>query len=104
MPGERAWFDPLEKGNYNVYPMATKARIVHIGNSRGIRIPKSLLEQSELPEEVEIRSEPGRLVVTAAHETRAGWSKAAEEMRAAGSDRLLEQTTETRFDHDEWEW
>ncbi len=84
--------------------MATKAHIVRIGNSHGIRIPKSLLEQSELPEEVEIHSEPGRLIVTAAHEARAGWSELAAQMGQDGADRLLDQPTETRFERDEWEW
>ena len=84
--------------------MATKTRIVRIGNSQGIRIPKNLLEQSELPEEVEIRSEPGRLIVSAAHEARAGWSEAAKRMRREGGAELLEQPSETYFDRDEWEW
>lgn len=46
--------------------MTTKARIVRIGNSRGIRVPKLLLDQAALPEEVELRAEPGRIVVSAA--------------------------------------
>jgi antitoxin component of MazEF toxin-antitoxin module len=35
--------------------MITKTRIVRIGNSRGIRVPKVLLEQAQLPEEVRWR-------------------------------------------------
>jgi hypothetical protein len=34
-----------------------KARIIRIGNARGIRIPKSLLEQSQLPDDVPSRRE-----------------------------------------------
>ena len=45
--------------------MVTKARSVRIGNSRGIGIPKALLDEAELPEEVELHAEPGRLVVQA---------------------------------------
>jgi antitoxin component of MazEF toxin-antitoxin module len=37
--------------------MTTKTRIVRIGNSRGIRVPKLLLDQAELPDEVELRGE-----------------------------------------------
>lgn len=84
--------------------MATKARIIRIGNSQGIRIPKSILEQSELPEEVEIRVEPGRLVVTAARRPREGWEEAARDMRAENEGGLLDQPAATEFDREEWQW
>jgi antitoxin MazE len=84
--------------------MATKTHIIRIGNSRGLRIPKSLLEQSELPEEVELRAEPGRLIVSGIRRPRAGWSEAARAMRAAGDDELLDEPTATEFDRDDWQW
>jgi len=84
--------------------MATKTRIIQIGNSQGIRIPKSVLEQSELPGEVEIRAEPGRLIVSAARRPRAGWSEAAKGMRAEEEDRLLDAPTATEFDQNDWQW
>src|SRR3989442_4538983 len=40
--------------------MMTKTRIVRIGNSRGIRVPKILLDQAQLPDEVELHAEPDR--------------------------------------------
>lgn len=84
--------------------MATMTRIVRIGNSRGIRIPKALLEQADLPEEVELRAEPGRLVVTAVRFTRVGWAEAARRMHAAGDDALLDPPQSNSFDDGEWEW
>jgi antitoxin MazE len=84
--------------------MGTKTRIVRIGNSRGIRVPKSLLEAAQLPEEVELHAEPGRLVVRAARGPRDGWAAAAETMRARGDDRLLDELTSTRFDVEDWTW
>lgn len=84
--------------------MTTKARIIQIGDSQGIRIPKTLLEESELPEEVEIHAVPGRLIVCAAHRPRAGWSEAAEKMRAEEEDRLLDEPLATTFDLNEWKW
>ncbi len=84
--------------------MGTKTRIVRIGNSQGIRIPKVLLEQAQLPEEVELHAEPGRLVVRAARRPRAGWAEAARVMRERGHDRLLDKPTSTRFEQEEWEW
>jgi antitoxin MazE len=84
--------------------MTTRTRIVRIGNSRGIRVPKLLLEQAHLPEEVELRAEPGRLVVSAARRPRAGWAEAAQEMKARGGSSLLDEPTPTRFDDTEWRW
>lgn len=84
--------------------MATRTRIVQIGNSRGIRIPKALLEAAELPDEVELHAKPGRLVVQAVHVRRSGWAAAAARMRARHEDSLLDQPTATAFDRTEWEW
>ena len=84
--------------------MPTTTRIVRIGNSRGFRVPKVLLDQAELPEEVELRAEPGRLVVTAARVPRAGWADAAEQMHTSGDDGLLDPTRPNSFDEQEWTW
>ena len=84
--------------------MATTTRIVRIGNSRGIRIPKVLLDQAELTEEVELQAEPGRLVVRATGTPRGGWENAARAMRAAGDDDLLGPPIANAFDDQEWEW
>ncbi len=84
--------------------MPVTTRIVRIGNSRGIRVPKVLLEVADLPEEVALEAEAGRLVVTAARATRAGWAEAARRMRAAGDDQLLDPPPANAFDDQEWEW
>jgi antitoxin MazE len=84
--------------------MTTKARIVRIGNSRGIRLPKLLLDQAALPDEVELRAEPGRIVVSAASRPRAGWALKARAMHGHGDDVLLDQPTPTQFDRSEWRW
>ena len=84
--------------------MTTRARIVKIGNSRGIRVPKVLLDQAQLPDEVELHAEPGRLVVQATRRVRAGWAEAARAMRDRGHDAQVDEPTATRFDREEWEW
>jgi antitoxin MazE len=84
--------------------MATRTRIVRIGNSRGIRVPKVLLEEAQLPDEVELHAEPGRLVVQGVRRPRAGWAEAARAMAAARHDGLLDPPSPTRFDGEEWEW
>jgi antitoxin MazE len=84
--------------------MVTRTRIVKIGNSKGIRVPKMLLEHAQLPDEVELEAEHGRLIVRAARGARAGWSDAAKSMRARGDDRLLDASTASQFDDKEWQW
>jgi antitoxin MazE len=84
--------------------MTIKTRIVRIGNSRGIRVPKILLDQAQLPDEVELHAEPGRLVVQGARRPRTGWAEAARAMAEARLDALLDSPLPTRFDREEWEW
>ena len=84
--------------------MLARTRIVRIGNSRGIRVPKGLLDQAQLPEEVELQAEHGRLVVRAARGPRAGWAAAAQTMRARGDDQLIDPAIPTRFDEKDWQW
>lgn len=81
-----------------------RTRIVRVGNSRGVRLPKPLLDEAGLTEEVEIHAEPGRIVIEAAVRPRAGWTEAAREVATAGEDGLLDPPTSTRFDEEEWTW
>ncbi len=67
-----------------------KTRIVRIGNSRGVRIPKRLLEQTGLQGEVEISAEDGALVIRAARKPREGWDAAFREMARRGDDALID--------------
>ena len=82
---------------------SVKARIVPIGNSQGVRIPKPLLEHAGLGGEVELHAESGRIVIASARRARAGWAEAAAQLRARGEDGLLE-TPAPAFDAEEWEW
>lgn len=76
---------------------------MRVGNSRGIRLPKTLLDQAGLPDEVELVAEPGRIVIEAAARPRAGWAAAAQAMAERGDD-VLDPPTSTRFDDEEWAW
>jgi antitoxin MazE len=84
--------------------MVTRTRIIQIGNSKGIRVPKMLLEHAQLPDEVELQAEHGRLIVRAAREARAGWADAAKAAHARGDDQLLDRPTSSEFDDKEWRW
>lgn len=79
-----------------------KAHIVRIGNSRGIRLPKTLLQEAQLEDEVELQAEPGRILISKTAKPRAGWAEAARRMRERGEERLIDPPTPTRFDKEEW--
>jgi antitoxin MazE len=81
-----------------------KGRIVQIGNSRGIRLPKVLLEEAQLEDEVELEAEPGRIVIRMGNRPRTGWAAGARRMHQQREDVLLDPTTATRFDEKEWKW
>jgi antitoxin MazE len=86
--------------------MAMKTRIVRIGNSQGIRIPKPLLEQTGLRDEVEVSVQDDALIIRPARKPRAGWADAFREMARRGDDALLDDVPPslTSWDEDEWEW
>lgn len=81
-----------------------KSRIVRIGNSQGIRIPKPLIEQTGLDGDVEIAVRGNTLVVSSATHPRAGWAEAFRAMAQQGDDRLIDESRPTRWDEDEWQW
>ena len=82
-----------------------KTRIVKIGNSKGIRIPKPLLDQAGLEGEVEIQARQDSLVIRRGRKPREGWSKAFREMARAGDDKLMDDVPNlSSFDEAEWEW
>lgn len=83
-----------------------KARIVRIGNSRGVRIPKPILEQTGLRGEVDISAEKDAVVIRPASRPRAGWAAAFRDMAQRGEDRLLDDVgpTLSAWDEEAWEW
>lgn len=81
-----------------------KARLVRIGNSRGVRIPKPLIEQAGLTEDVNLVVREGEIVITRIASPREGWATAAEDLAARGEDQLIGAPVSTRFDLEEWEW
>lgn len=81
-----------------------KARLVNIGNSRGVRLPKPLIEQAGLVDAVELDLRDGLIVIAPVRQTREGWSDAAARLAADPSHGLLDHPTPSRFDEDEWQW
>ena len=81
-----------------------KSKIVRIGNSKGVRLPKPLLEQVGLVDEVDLEVRDGELVISPSSPVRSGWREAAALLAQRQEDELLDAPTPTRFDAEEWEW
>lgn len=83
-----------------------KSRVIRIGNSQGIRIPKPLLEQAGLSDEVELEAQAGQLIVRPARQVRAGWEESFRQMALNGDDQLLdaEALALTEWEEKEWQW
>ncbi len=83
-----------------------KTRLVKIGNSQGIRIPKPVLEQAGLTGEVQVEVEADHLVIRPANLPRQGWEEQFRAMAAVGDDRLLDADAlrPTHWEAEEWQW
>ena len=81
-----------------------KAKIIRIGNSKGIRLPKLLIEQVGLAGEVDLEVRDGELVISPSERLRSGWAAAARVLSERGEDKLLDPVLPTDFDQKEWEW
>ena len=84
-----------------------RAKVVAIGNSRGIRLPKAVLEQYSLTDEVELEMKKDHIVVRAGKRPRQGWDEAFARMALAGDDTLLDEEAvhrQTEWERDAWRW
>ncbi len=82
-----------------------KVELVRIGNSRGIRIPKPLIEQCGFGDTVELHVEENHLIIEPDHRPRQHWKEAfAEAGSSAGDPLLFEALPPNDFDAKEWTW
>ncbi|HOB84028.1 MAG TPA: AbrB/MazE/SpoVT family DNA-binding domain-containing protein [Bacteroidales bacterium] len=63
--------------------------VVKIGNSRGIRFSKTVIERYNIRDTVEMILEKGHIIIKPLTRPRKGWDKAFIEMHANGDDRLI---------------
>lgn len=83
-----------------------KTKLIQIGNSRGVRIPKSLLQEVNLGEQFEMVAFQDEIILRPSRRPRAGWEERFREMAAHEDDRLVDRAAEapTDFEQGEWEW
>ena len=81
-----------------------RTELIRIGNSRGVRIPKPLIEQCRLGDTVELHVERDRLIISPERTPREGWSQAFQAAIPAAGDELLLGEAHNEFDRREWKW
>lgn len=101
-PSARHLAGNVDISNYIVDTMKTS--IIRIGNSRGVRIPKALLEQSGLSDEVEMTVRDGALILSNPTTSRQGWEEAFAKGVCQGQDIPLHPQAGSVWDEDEWSW
>jgi antitoxin MazE len=83
-----------------------RARVIKIGNSHGLRIPKPLLVQTGIMDDVEIEVENNQIIIRPVNNAREGWDKAFKMMGDKGEDEpiLDEKSIPNTWDEKEWQW
>ena len=83
-----------------------KTNLIQIGNSKGIRIPKSLIEQYQLSGEIELIPSKSGLLITSSLKPRDGWEDVFKNSAPVqqDSDGIAWRTVSNKFDKEEWSW
>lgn len=82
-------------------------KVIKIGNSRGIRIPKSIIEQSGIKNEVELEVKEDKIIIKSLSEVRKNWNSAFQKMSENNDDLLLDEnnlSNQNSWDSEEWTW
>ncbi len=83
-----------------------RVRLVKMGKSKGIHLPRAFLDQAEMDEEVEVELQGGQVIIRLVPRPRRGWEKEFDGMTARGDDRLLDARflSLTGWDEEKWVW
>ena len=79
-----------------------KAKIIKIGNSKGLRLSKTILEKYNIQDEVELILQEEQIVLKRIDTPRKGWEKAFEEMHRNQDDNLLVNDVYEDENLEEW--
>jgi len=78
--------------------------IIPIGNSKGIRLPKAILEQLQITDQVDLEVENRQIIIRPINKApREGWADAFSKMHERKEDTLLMAETNAAEGF-EWEW
>ncbi len=83
-----------------------RARVIKIGNSQGLRIPKPILEQTGIMDDVEIEVQKNQIIIRPVRNVRDGWDEAFKMMAQKGDDGpiIVDDNFSHSWDEEEWQW
>jgi antitoxin MazE len=76
--------------------------IIKIGNSKGLRLTKTILERYNITDKIELILEKGQIILRPISKPRKGWDKAFQKMLENGDDQLLMDDVFEEENFDEW--
>ena len=76
--------------------------IVKIGNSKGLRLSKTILDKYNIKDKVEIILEEGRIILIPVETPRQNWETAFEKMSIEGDDKMLMNDVFNDENFEEW--
>ncbi|MCC6692941.1 MAG: AbrB/MazE/SpoVT family DNA-binding domain-containing protein [Chitinophagaceae bacterium] len=76
--------------------------VINIGNSKGIRLSKTILEKYSISDKIELILEKGFIILKPKTEPRKGWDKAFKKMHENGDDKLLMNDVFEDENFEEW--
>jgi antitoxin MazE len=77
--------------------------IIQIGNSKGLRLSKTILERYNITDKVELIMEKGQIILRPIDEPRKGWGEAFKKMHDSKEDQLLFDDVFEEENFDEWD-
>jgi antitoxin MazE len=83
-----------------------KTNLIRIGNSKGIRIPKSIIEQFNLTKEIELIPSSKGLLITSKTMARNGWKESFSkaQIRKKSPENSAWKNVSNRFNKEDWSW
>lgn len=84
-----------------------KTKLIRIGNSQGVRIPKPIIEEIGLSKEIDMILEENQIILRSSQDTREGWDQSFQQMSDKCDDTLLDKEAVeklSQWDKSEWTW
>jgi len=80
-----------------------RAKVIRIGNSKGIRIPAYILKECNIKEKIRLEVKDSKIIITPMDKPRKNWDKKFKEMKNNREDKLI-ISDNVGLDAEDWEW
>ena len=83
-----------------------KTQLIKIGNSKGVRLPKTILKQCNLDGDLEIEVKDNKIIIHAENNPRAGWNELFKKANSDKFDSMIDGDGNnlSSWDENEWQW